>query len=373
MRPRRPSRASVLVIVLVTLLFATLALVAFIEKAGTDLLVDAREATGRRLRQEAYSALEVTVAVLEDFRQANGSLRSPAEGWNEPFKFAGWTPRDGCTAEVSFEDESGKLSLPHADAATLVNLFKAWEMPESDAERLADALMSWMKKDYVPTSSLATDYDRGELPYAAPLRPLRSYDELAAIDYARDVFYDEHGRPNDYHRRFVAAFSLYDYSSTNLNSGLSDVLSAVGSFGDAQKQPLIDYLTGSGSYARQGPGYLQSTDDASRLLGSKIPGGFGTEISALRVNIVIREGRTEFHLTAVLAPSGGATTVQTKATTTAVTTSDKTGTAEAATSGSTATTSTDAAADKKLNYPFTLLEIRENAEISAPPTEQPQA
>jgi len=379
MRPLRSHRASVLVIVLVTLMFATAALVLFVQKAGTDLLVDTREATARRLRQDAYSTLEVTIAVLDEFRQVNGSLRSPAEGWGDPLKFSGWTPREGCTAEVTFEDESGKLSLPHVDAATLVNLFKSWEFAQSDAEKLADALLGWMKKDYVPTSTLSTDYERGDMPYAAPLRPLRSYDELAAIDYARDVFYDDQGRPNENFRRFVAAFSLFDYTQSNINSGRSDVLSALGSFEDAQKQPLLDYLQGKGAYAQQGPGFLSSTEDAARLLGSKLPAGFGTAINALRVNITVREGRSEFHLSAVLSPPGGATAVLTKAATTSLTTSDKTATTAEAATAEADKQQKDAEADRtasaqNLKYPFTLLEIRENAEISAaPPDEKPEA
>ena len=71
-------RGSVLVIVLVTLMFATLALIAFVEKASDDLIVEAREASATRLRREAFSALEVTLGVLEDFRQVNSGLRSPA-------------------------------------------------------------------------------------------------------------------------------------------------------------------------------------------------------------------------------------------------------------------------------------------------------
>ena len=59
---RAQPRASVLVIVMITILFTAFALVAFIEKAGNDLLVEHREAQARRLRMEAYSALEVTLA-----------------------------------------------------------------------------------------------------------------------------------------------------------------------------------------------------------------------------------------------------------------------------------------------------------------------
>ena len=80
MKPAKSSRASVLVIVLVTLLFTSFALVLFMEQASTDLLVEARDLTAQRLRRDAYSVLEATLATLEDFRLAGNGLHSPAEG-----------------------------------------------------------------------------------------------------------------------------------------------------------------------------------------------------------------------------------------------------------------------------------------------------
>ena len=145
----RAPRASVLVIVMVTLLFAAFALVAFIEKATNDLLVEQRDAEAKRLRMEAYSALEVTLAVLEDFREASNGLHSPAEGWGDPLTFAAYTPTEGRTVEVSFEDESGKISLPHTDAPTLARLFQTWDITKSDADTLADAMMGWMQRGHV--------------------------------------------------------------------------------------------------------------------------------------------------------------------------------------------------------------------------------
>ena len=61
-----------MVVVLVTLLFASVALTLFIEKASDDLLVESRVAAARRLRFEAYSALETPLAVLQDFQLVNG-------------------------------------------------------------------------------------------------------------------------------------------------------------------------------------------------------------------------------------------------------------------------------------------------------------
>ena len=70
-----PRRSSVIILVLVTLLFTAVALTAFVEKAGNDLMVEVRQADAHRLRQEAFSALEVTLAVLEDFREADNGLK----------------------------------------------------------------------------------------------------------------------------------------------------------------------------------------------------------------------------------------------------------------------------------------------------------
>ncbi len=364
---RRPARASVLVIVLVTLLFAAAALVAFIDKASIDLIVESREATANRLRPEAYSALNVTLAVLEDFRLVNGGLRSEAEGWGDPLGFAGWSPREGCTAEVTFSDESAKLSLPNAESPALLNLFESWGLPRSEAERLTDALFSWMRKDYVPASSWSADYDRGAIPYEAPLRSLRSYSELAAIDVARELFYDEEGRPNELWHRFSGAVSLLDFKQSNLNGANGDVLAAMGVADPMQHKQIRDFLRGTGSRERLGPAFFESAEEAAGLIGAgKLPPSAGTTISALRVNVLIREGRTTFLLSAVVAPSSGGATLVPPSDLHA----DKSGRSPAA--GNAPAAGRNAASGeqtKKLNYPFTLLEIAENAEIPTAPPE----
>src|SRR4051794_22716276 len=194
-------RGSVLVIVMITLLFATFALLAFMERASVDLLVDQREAVTRRLRVEAYSALEVTLGVLTDFREVDNGLHSPAEGWSDPLGFAGYLPSEGRTVDITFEDESGKISLPRANPTVLNNLFLNWGILKQDAEALTDALLGWMKHDHVYTSAVQPNYENNPVPYEAPGRPLRSFYELAAIEKAREIFYDREGRPNELWKR----------------------------------------------------------------------------------------------------------------------------------------------------------------------------
>jgi general secretion pathway protein K len=367
----------VIIIVLVSVLFTVLALTAFIEKASTDLIIDTRDATNTRLRMEAYSALEATLAVLENFREADGALRSPVEGWTDPLTFASWVPSEGRTVDVAFEDESAKISLPRVDAPTLVNLFENWNMAQTDAERLTDALMGWMKKDYAGSGTYTPDYDTGTIPYEPPARSLRSFGELAAIDVARDMFYDENGRPNDYYNRFTDAVSLFNYQHPNINSAKSDVLIAVGNFDDDQQQHLSDFLNGVGNYFTQGPGYLRSIKQATGILGQANVAGFDVQIRALRIRITVHEGRNIFRLNTVIAPQGGggAQTVQTSAPKSSSTAATDPSAANAAASakakqnanagvnqgaGSNRTTTNTNA--KIIKYPFTVLDIRENDE-----------
>jgi general secretion pathway protein K len=105
---------------------------------------------------------------------------------------------------------------------------------------------------------------------------------------------------------------------------------------------------------------------------------FGITITALRVNITVREGRSEYRLSAVVAPQGGATVNTTNATnaTSAANSSSVSATTSVTSTSQPASTATAAAtaaaASQSINYPFTLLEMVENDEIPQPPPPVPQ-
>jgi hypothetical protein len=371
-----PLRSSVIILVLVSMLFTAAALTAFIEKAGNDLLVEVRQADAKRLRQEAFSALEVTLAVLEDFRQADNGLHSVSEGWADPLGWAGWSPSEGRTVEVAFQDESGKIPLRHADVTTLTNLFLYYQMAPADAEKLADAIEGWMQNGYVYTTAITPDYPDAEIPYAEPGRPMRSFSELASIYYAKDVFFDENGLPNALFWRFVNDVSIFNYSQPNANGANEDVMASVGQYTDAQRQHISDFLSGTGQYAQQGQNYFLNGSTLGAVAGL---GGnanvFGTTISALRINITVHDGRSQYRLSAVVSPQGGATINSTNATNATAAASSSSNNAATSTSvtntaqpSSTATSANAAAAaSQSINYPFTLLEMLEDDEIPQQP------
>jgi len=269
--------------------------------------------------------------------------------------------------EIQLEDESGKLPLPQINAQVLTNLFMAWGTQKNEAEELADAMLGWMKRGHTYTSPVRPDYESAPIPYESPGRPMRSFQELAAIQKARDYFYDKEGRPNENWRRFTACVSLLDFPKPNLNSASQDVLTALGRYDPLQSRNVVDFLQGKGDFRYSGPGYFQNAGDVGRIAGpAGDPQGFATTVSALRLNVTVREGKNEFRVSVVVAPPGGAKTVQAIATrpekkavaATSASTPPGTGTPPPA-----GTTANAAAKPADLKYPYTLLEILEN-----PPT-----
>ncbi|OIQ97103.1 general secretion pathway protein K [mine drainage metagenome] len=370
-------RGAVLLVVLITILFAGAALTLFMQRANDDLLIGMRDADARRLRPEAYSALETTLAVLEDFIQVNGSLKSPAEGWGDPLNWAGYAPEQGRTVTVDFVDESGKVSLPHVTDAYLVDLFKSWDMRQTDAERVADALMLWMTKSYVPTSDFTPTYDLDPIPFGNPQRPLRTWSELESIDVVKDMFFDHDGQPNDLWRRFRSTFSLFDFTASNINAGNAGLMQEL-NLDPSQQGKLSDYLAGRGDFKSQGPGYFRTTGDIAKVVGLQAPpSGVGTTIQALRIIITVRDGQGSFRLDAVVSVGGSAKPVTQEAANKDYDSSPDAATASQALKATTTanqalaarTVTGDSTQMPALNYPFTILELRENDEL--PPTPPP--
>ena len=383
---RRHNAGSVILLVLMTLLLTAFALTKYLEKTTIDLLADAREVRSERLRVEAYSALENVLAVLQEFQTVDGTLRSPAEGWGTPLEFAGYAPLAGLTVGVTLEDESGKISLPHADFPTLRDLFLVLGEKQTDAERLADAMLVWMQPGYEPVDSFsarATDYERATIPHDPPARSLHSFGELAAIRFVRDTLYDEQGNPNELWRRFVDSVSLYDFTQPNVNGAADTTLAVLGGYDDTSVRTITDYLSGLGSYARQGPAYFRNPQDVAGVVGQATnTSRLGAQVACLRVNVTVHEGPSSFRLSAVVAPPNGAGAPPadpppptTDSSTTQSGADSSTTSATTATAAATTAANTDATgstAQPALNYPFTLLEIRENDEIVGTiPSSQP--
>lgn len=348
---------AVLVFTLIMIFMTSVALFLFIEKAVYEIRSEAVHIKRDRLRPHAYSVMEAVMAVLLDVREIDGSLYDPRQGWENPLEYAGVELPESMRANVSFHDESGKLPLAQMDRERLMLLFERLDFDATRIEDLADALLAWVdeSQDQDRVGGGFSGYDSGELPYRPSHEPLKSLRELAAVEGFRDLFFDANGVPTDAFYRFANLVSLRDFGQVNVNSASSEVLRVWGNY--TETEPLRSAETYREEGTRGDQDYFENLDEANAELGMSLPGGqFGTTIRFLRVEVRLSEGDLEYRVSAVFdldtpaevtPPEEGETETRTG------------GTAQQPASGERASVG-----DHTLqNFPFTILELRENASI----------
>ncbi len=350
------ARGAVLVFTLVMIFMTSVAIFLFIEKATYEIRTEAVHMERDRMRPLAYSALETVMAVLHDIREIEGALYDSPQGWENPLEYAGVSLPGDARVTVSFVDETGKLPLPRMDRDRLILLFEELEFEPRLVEDLADALLAWVDEGYEQGQMSAglSGYDRGDLPYRASHQPLKSLYELAAVAGFSELFFDEGGTPTGAFYRFAEVVSLRDFGEVNINTASTRVLRVWGEFSETQRLVSVDELRRES--VRNESGYFENLGEANVHLGVDFPGGrFGTSIRFLRVNIRVSEGGAEHRLSALLDVE----TAASRDTAQADARSVRTERLGRATESERASVS-----DHVLeNYPFTILELRENASI----------
>lgn len=324
--PPNPEQGTVIVLVLVTLLLAAFLLTAFIRRSGAELLVDARAGHERELRLEAYSALETALALVAAERTVAEPIHRIDPDWPARLAAAGYTARGGRQVTVSFEDESARLSLPNATPAQIAVVLTRAGLDPVRADAVAELLRAWMDP-VAATGALPAglpDYDRHDPPYRPPGRPPIVWSELAAIGPVRDIFYDEAGRETAPARALRREFSLHAFGRSNLNTASPAVLAALGV--ETAGRPRDE---------TNAEPWRSLPEAVAALGGAVLPDTAGTQVELLRVNVTVRQGALHHRLTAVTRLAGPAAAEPVR---------------------------------KRLDYPVTLLEIRENPEPVEPVT-----
>lgn len=297
-------RGSVIVLVLGLITLTAFLLSQFIERSLTEMLVESRARQADRLRADAHSALEASLAVLADYQAIDDGLRAPTQGWGAPLDGLDFVAREGRTIHAEIEDESGRISLSRLTGGELAALGRQFGLKETAAAQLADAMLAWTRRDHATTriESHPRNYEFADPPHRPPGRPIASFDELAAIAGAREFFYTPEGRPTPLHEEFVRNVSLHSFPAANLNSARAATLVLAG-LDDRQVRKITDYQSGRETRAPGAPPYFRSTAEARTLLGFPVPPDrFDTLARCLRVRVTVQEGGTSFHLVAVVAP-----------------------------------------------------------------------
>lgn len=212
-----------------------------------DRVVDRMAETGfveenLLLRQSAYQALEITLAVMDEVRGMDGGLFAAGQGWGDPFGYLGIKPytagrsilADGAGEEegqnsdfvttnrqevprpmeggdfetirfpsnvqlsIRIRDLHGYFPIHGTSVDRWHLIFEHLGFSDSEKDLLTDSLLDWMDGDDEPRLHGAESnyYQEMEPPYSVPNRPIEFREELRLIRGFRDLFFDEAGVPN---------------------------------------------------------------------------------------------------------------------------------------------------------------------------------
>ncbi len=309
--PRR--RGSVLLFVLVLVVVTAAAVLKFSERAMGEMAGEGYYVQRQRLRGEAYSALEATLAVLAQYREIDGGLYAPAQGWGDPLGQAGYEPAAGREVEIAFTDENGKLPLTDAGVLepALAGVFAELGFEAGEVEVLTDSLLDWIDADDNPRPFGAEkdDYLRTDPAHVAANRAPRSFAELASVQGFADLMFTESGRPNERFEAFTQRVSLWSDGTINLNSAPDALLRTSGLLDERQLASLGRVLdTVDGDRGTAGARYYRSLGELAEQVG-ELPAaaGLGVQTKVLGIVVTVRERQAAFRLRAVVRTdtSGG--------------------------------------------------------------------
>ena len=271
---RRRQRGVALILVLWT--FAAVAvLAAEFARAMHDEAASTRNfKESTRARMVAIAGInEVILALRADRRQALSRLET-VEDEEDTDPVRSLSHGDGQWVEAAFGghryevrvvDEAGKLGLNQIDGVLLRAIFANLDIPEGDAETIADSIIDWRDPDdlHQPSGAESEYYEGLDRPYRAKNAGFDSVEELLLVrGVTREIFYGTDGVPG-----LRELFSVFNQTKTvNLKSVTPAVMQALGgldadaatefgaarrrSGGDAALEQLRAALTASGASTR---------------------------------------------------------------------------------------------------------------------------
>ncbi|HUG10337.1 MAG TPA: hypothetical protein VMM36_04955 [Opitutaceae bacterium] len=299
------SRGAVLLLVLVLIAITATAILSFTERALSEISGEGYYAQRDRLRADAYSTLEVSLAVLNDYKTIDGGLYSPEQGWGNPLAYAALVPREGLEIEVEFSDENSRLPLLAGDSAEswLLVLFTDLGFQSDEIAVLTDVLLDWIDEDDNPRllGAESEEYLRSDLPHIAANRMPTRLEELSAAIGWSHLMFNEAGVPNARFEEFKRLVSVYSSGPINLNTASERVLRATGVFSEPELMALRDAFPERQGGTRRGRGYYTSPAELADTVGT-LPSAIrlGVKVEVVSVTVIVREGDAEFRLRAVV-------------------------------------------------------------------------
>lgn len=151
---------------------------------------EALQASALRQRADLEFAAEGGVEAMAARLLAVDARRRPIPDGREQ----AFTLQRGIEVTVSVVDESGKIDLNVADALLLQRLFERLGEPETDAQRLAGAIIDWRDADALVSTgggAEVRDYRSAKRPYGPTNRPFLQVAEVQRVLGMRYALYQQ--------------------------------------------------------------------------------------------------------------------------------------------------------------------------------------
>lgn len=276
------------------------------------------------LRTYAYSALDLTVGVLNEFRLVLGKLGDSGLGWGNPIAYSEISPADLTDPDngenvnspiswsVQLTDESGKIPFHEAKEKDLNALFAFMQMEEGglinedDGKMYVEPLMDWQDEDDEERDEGAEDdyYEDLDPPYWTPGRKVENFDEFRMIKgFAYDsydpensgIFFDENGNETSNLINFKNSFSFFSEGGFNPDGASEFLLRFLAGEDESAFEDLNETRNSDSESERNR--YFSLVQELASKRGIKID----RSARVFRVLINVNRGKSNFQLHAVLA------------------------------------------------------------------------
>jgi hypothetical protein len=310
------------------------------------------------LRMHAYSALDVSVGVLNEFMMVERTLYSPSQGWGDPLSYAGISPLDASVRwSVSLIDESGKVPISSISEKDLVSLFSIMRaegdslVNDDDGQPFYDSFMDWQDADEEERDEGAEDdyYEDLEFPYFTPGKKIENFEEFRMVkgfaynpDEADEsgLFYSPDGSETPHLKNFRDSFSFFHHGPINVNTASSFLIKFLCGDDDTLYNEVL-----AGPSASSGDPYFKNMNDPKLAqLRSNRSISTSTMATVFRLLVTVAKGKANFQLHAILASGNG------------VKSNPQGGRGQVA-------TKPRSQQNAKMRYPFRILSIRENENL----------
>ena len=312
---REKVKGSILVFILALIVLLSVLCMRLMEETIQELRHVSQFHKRDDLRVHAHSALNLAIAVLNEFTLIENTLYAPSQGWGDPISYSELDALDPSIKwSISLIDETGKVSLNSINEKDLVSLFANMRtegdslVNEDDGQPFYDSLMDWQDADDTERDEGAEDdyYEDLEFPYFTPGKQIENFEELRMvkgfgyddeISNESGLFFAEDGSETIHMKNFRESFSFFHDGPVNINTASSFLIRFL--CGDDENL-YNDILDGPSSTSNE-PFFKNMNDPKLRQMRQQRSISTGVTSTILRALINVSKGKANFKLHAVLA------------------------------------------------------------------------